>query len=704
MRRWSCGTTRAGRRSPPASSSSPARPGRSRSSRSASPCAPACTCTRGDWRKRPRSSTKRGRSWRRPGSASRRYSALVLATMRGAEDEAAALMAATREDVVRRGEGLGLAVVHWTSALLGNSLGRYAEALTAAERGCEFPSELPFSQWSLVELIEAGVRSGRPERAVPRLEALSERTRASGTDWALGVEARSRALLADDDVAEPLYREAIDRLGRTSMGVEHARAHLVYGEWLRRERRRVDAREQLRAAHEQFTTMGLEAFARRAARELLATGATARKRTVETRGDLTAQEAPDRAARARRAVQSRDRRPPLHQPPHGPVPPPQGLRQARHHLPQPAPPRPSRPTGRARATALSARSPGRPQRVPARWSVRYVASRSPITPSGGHHGEPAPLTSALVIAAIAAAAATACSSGEATVLDGVGDAVAGGPYALEAGDRAVVADGDEALVIGGDAVEPRARASAGARRHGRPRAFGRSAAGARVVRCPRCNSAAMPASTRMPARSSARAAARPAPGPNAASGRGSLVTSVISMSCLHPVGVAAEQQRQLVGRQRPHGTRRHDERHAAGVALLDVAHEPRQRIGIRVVPGRGARDTPGASRRRRRAAGRRRGGSRRASTRRRADASTPVTRARRNRTPAWPRDVMQRETIRRVPCRTARRPPACGGRTRPGRRRASRRAPRRRARRASTPPSRPATPPPATTTRRRSME
>jgi DNA-binding CsgD family transcriptional regulator len=220
-----------------------------------------------------------------------RYTALVHATMRGAEAEALELMAATREEIMRRGEGLGLTLVYWTTAMLHNSLGRYAEALTAAERACEYPPEMLFTHWGLVELIEAAVRSGQLDRAAAGLEQLSDRTRSSGTDWALGVEARSRALLLADDDAELLYREAIDRLSRTRIRVEHARAHLLYGEWLRRERRRLDAREQLRAAHEMFTTMGLEAFAQRAARELLATGATARKRTVETSGDLTSQEA-----------------------------------------------------------------------------------------------------------------------------------------------------------------------------------------------------------------------------------------------------------------------------------------------------------------------------------------------------------------------------------------------------------------------------
>ena len=190
-----------------------------------------------------------------------------------------------------RGEGLGVTVTQWARAVLYNGLGRYEDALAAAERASGHPENLAFFNWGLVELIVAAVRSGNMERAAAALERLSEMTRASGTGWALGIEARSRALLSDGDAAERLYLEALDRLGRTSIRVELARAHLLYGEWLRRERRRLDAREQLRAAHEMFTAMGLEAFAGRAARELLATGEHARKRSVKTREELTAQEA-----------------------------------------------------------------------------------------------------------------------------------------------------------------------------------------------------------------------------------------------------------------------------------------------------------------------------------------------------------------------------------------------------------------------------
>jgi DNA-binding CsgD family transcriptional regulator len=177
------------------------------------------------------------------------------------------------------------------TAVLHNGLGRYEEALAAAQQAAEDTHASWWRNWGSVELIEAAARSGEAELAVDALAQLSETTGASGTDWAFGVEARSRALLTDGEAAEPLYREAIQRLERTRVRVELARAHLVYGEWLRRERRRLDAREQLRTAHELFTEFGMEAFAERARVELEATGEHARKRSVETRDDLTPQEA-----------------------------------------------------------------------------------------------------------------------------------------------------------------------------------------------------------------------------------------------------------------------------------------------------------------------------------------------------------------------------------------------------------------------------
>ena len=219
------------------------------------------------------------------------YGALALAAWRGREAELSELMETRMKEAVTHGQGAGLAKIRWAGALHYNGLGRYDEALPTAQKAGENRDELLFSTWALVELIEAAVRSGTPEPAADALQRLSETTRASGTDWALGIEARSRALLSESEGAELLYREAIERLSRTRIRAELARAHLLYGEWLRRERRRRDARAQLRIAHDMFTKMGIEAFAERAARELLATGETARKRTVATSGVLTAQEA-----------------------------------------------------------------------------------------------------------------------------------------------------------------------------------------------------------------------------------------------------------------------------------------------------------------------------------------------------------------------------------------------------------------------------
>jgi DNA-binding CsgD family transcriptional regulator len=218
------------------------------------------------------------------------YGDLLLAAWQGREAEASELMEAGVADVVRRGEGLGLTAIQWGRAVLYNGLGRYADALDAAREAGEYRQELPFANWALVELIEAATRSGQAALAADALERLSETTRTSGTDWALGVEARSRALVSDGEDADRLYREAIERLGRTRVTLALARAHLVYGEWLRRQRRRLDAREQLRTAHDMLCGMGMEGFAERAARELLAAGETARERTVETGSQLTAQE------------------------------------------------------------------------------------------------------------------------------------------------------------------------------------------------------------------------------------------------------------------------------------------------------------------------------------------------------------------------------------------------------------------------------
>jgi len=219
------------------------------------------------------------------------WSALARVSFEGREAEGFQLIEAATREVVRRGEGQGLTFVHWVTAVLHNGLRRYGEALAAAQQAGEDTHPSWWRNYGLVELIEAAVRSGKPEHAVDAFGQLSQATGASGTDWALGVEARSRALLNDGEAAEVLYREAIERLARTRIRVELARGHLLYGEWLRRERRRRDAREQLRTAHELFTEFGMEAFAERARVELEATGEHARKRTVETGDDLTPQEA-----------------------------------------------------------------------------------------------------------------------------------------------------------------------------------------------------------------------------------------------------------------------------------------------------------------------------------------------------------------------------------------------------------------------------
>ncbi len=219
------------------------------------------------------------------------YGPLLLAAWRGREAEDSELIAAATPEMVACGEGRWLTAAAWATAMLYNGLGRYDQALAAAEQGSEYPCELGLATWSLVELTEAAVRTGLPERAARALRQLAEATRAAATDWALGIEARSRALLSDGELAERLYLEAIRRLARTRIRAELARAHLLYGEWLRRQNRRVDAREQLRVAHEMLTGMGAEGFAERARRELMATGGTVRKRTVSTAGELTAQEA-----------------------------------------------------------------------------------------------------------------------------------------------------------------------------------------------------------------------------------------------------------------------------------------------------------------------------------------------------------------------------------------------------------------------------
>jgi DNA-binding CsgD family transcriptional regulator len=219
------------------------------------------------------------------------YAPLALAAFRGREPDASRVMHATSEDFLARGEGMGLTLAQWATALLHNGLARYDVALAAAEQAVEDPHELWFSPLLMVELIEAATRGGLQEPAANALKVLSETTRPSGTPWARGIEARSRALLAEGETAETLYREAIEHFGPTRLRVDLARTHLLYGEWLRRKRRRIDARTELRTAHELFSEFGMEAFAERARVELEATGEHARRRMADAFGELTPQEA-----------------------------------------------------------------------------------------------------------------------------------------------------------------------------------------------------------------------------------------------------------------------------------------------------------------------------------------------------------------------------------------------------------------------------
>ncbi|MGW0085651.1 AAA family ATPase [Streptomyces sp. NPDC003393] len=227
---------------------------------------------------------------RATGGAPMMYTSLLLAAWRAQETQAVELIGTTAEEVVARGEGRSLGLAEYATALLNNGLGRYDTALAAAQRAGAY-EDLGFFGWALAELVEAAVRGGRPEAAASALDALTERTAASGTEWALGVGACSRALLSDGKAADALYREAIEHLGRCRVAVQLARARLLYGEWLRRRNRRQESRTQLGPAYEVFGRIGAEGFAERARRELLATGETVRKRTLGAVAGLTSQEA-----------------------------------------------------------------------------------------------------------------------------------------------------------------------------------------------------------------------------------------------------------------------------------------------------------------------------------------------------------------------------------------------------------------------------
>ncbi|MGW1344319.1 helix-turn-helix transcriptional regulator [Kribbella sp. NPDC002412] len=219
------------------------------------------------------------------------YGAIGLAVMRGRVDEATPLIAATLEEVTTRGEGSGMSYTRWANAVLLNSVGRYPEALAAAQAASADPKDLGVANWALPELIEAAVRAGQRELATEALDRLTELAQATGTDWALGLLDRSVALLTPGPGADSGYRRAIERLGGTRVRMDLARSHLLYGEWLRRAGRRQDARAQLRTAYEMLTAAGSEAFAERARHELAAAGEAVDERADRAADVLTAQEA-----------------------------------------------------------------------------------------------------------------------------------------------------------------------------------------------------------------------------------------------------------------------------------------------------------------------------------------------------------------------------------------------------------------------------
>jgi len=218
------------------------------------------------------------------------YGALFLRALQGREADVSRLSEVTVRDATAGGQGTAIEFVDHARAVILNGLGRYAEALPPAQDAADATPELVVAGWGLVELVEAAARCGEMEVARRALERIKERNSVIATDWGLGMEARSRALVSTGDTAEGLYREAVDRLSRTQLRPDLARAHLLYGEWLRRAGRRADARGQLRTAHDMLAAIGMEGFAERARRELLATGETVRKRTVDTVTTLTSQE------------------------------------------------------------------------------------------------------------------------------------------------------------------------------------------------------------------------------------------------------------------------------------------------------------------------------------------------------------------------------------------------------------------------------
>jgi DNA-binding CsgD family transcriptional regulator len=225
------------------------------------------------------------------GSTFTPYGALGLAAFRGAEADAFEVIEATTRDARLRGEGIGLSVAEWASAVLNNGLGHYQDAMAMAEKAASYDRNLGATNWAVVELVEAAARTGNTEIAASALARLGEMTSAAGTEWALGIEARSRALLSGGAAANSLYHEAVVRLDHTRMRPDLARAHLLFGEWLRRERHRSEARQHLHTALEMLESMSMDAFANRARHELRATGETARRpASAPGKGQLTAHE------------------------------------------------------------------------------------------------------------------------------------------------------------------------------------------------------------------------------------------------------------------------------------------------------------------------------------------------------------------------------------------------------------------------------
>ncbi|WP_433158645.1 helix-turn-helix transcriptional regulator [Kribbella sp. CA-247076] len=225
------------------------------------------------------------------GSAMAPYGEIGLAVLGGRVDEAVPLIARSLEDVVARGEGGGLTYTRWANSVLLNSLGRYPEALASAQAATADPNDRGVGNWALPEVVEAAARSGRREQATEAFDRMEMLAQATGTDWALGLLARSKALLSSGAAAEPCYQEAVERFGRTRLRIELARSHLLYGEWLRRAGRRHDARAELRTAYEQLVAVGSDAFAERARHELAAAGEAVDERTSRPADALTAQEA-----------------------------------------------------------------------------------------------------------------------------------------------------------------------------------------------------------------------------------------------------------------------------------------------------------------------------------------------------------------------------------------------------------------------------